>query len=139
MTTGVRWTKRMIICQKWKQLHRVWRCRDCREAPKGYPIKRTEEFRRAATGIDELRSLDSDRRVLNTSRGLIPARWPVLEKGSKMPRKCFGLWRGRPSPDPFSPDRETSSIILYTGVKEIPERNGEKNIIFMNITNSYLS
>lgn len=128
----------MIICQKRKQLHRVWHCRDCREAPKGYPIKQTEEFHRAATEIDERRSLDSDRRVLNISRGSIPARWPVPEKGFKMPRKCLGLWRGRPSPDPFSPNRETTIIILYTGVREILEKDKEKILFFINVTSSYL-
>lgn len=115
MTTGARQTRTMIIYQKWRQLQ-VWHYRDCREAPKGYPIRRTGEFRRVATGIDERRNLDSDHRVLNISPGSIPVRWPVLERDSKMPRKCLGRWRGKLSLGPFSPGRETSSIILYTGV-----------------------
>lgn len=112
---GLRQTRRMIICRKWRRLRRTWRYRDCREAPRGCPVKRTGEFHRAATEIEERRNSDNDRRVLNTNPGSIPARWPVLERGSTMPRKCLGLWRGRRSPDLFSPGRETSSIIPFTG------------------------
>lgn len=116
---GVYRTKRTIIYQKWRQLRRAWRCRDYRVARKDCPIKRPEEFHRVATGIDERRNLDSDRRVLITSPGSIPARWPVPERGSKMRRRCLGLWRGKPSRDPFSPGTEIPSTILFTGASKM--------------------